>query len=74
MIIILQAAKVIYNTDGWSSSVFSQRQNCVCQLTVTLRHTKEEVDGLPLPEPQKHHQNRANGQAKKQCLEPPPRL
>jgi hypothetical protein len=72
--IILQATNVIYDTDGWSSSVFSQRQNHVCQLSVILRHTKEDVDGLPLPGPQKHHQNRANRQAKKQCLEPPPRL
>jgi hypothetical protein len=72
--IILQATDVIYTTDGWSSSVFSQPQNHVYQLFLTLAHTKVEVDGLPLPAPQRHHQNRANKQAKKQCLEPPPSL
>lgn len=63
--IILQATDVIYTTDGWSSSVFSQPQNHVYQLFLTLAHTKVEVDGLPLPAPQRHHQNRANKQAKK---------
>lgn len=62
--IILQATDVIYTTDGWSSSVFSQPQNHVYQLFLTLAHTKVEVDGLPLPAPQRHHQNRANKQAK----------
>lgn len=66
--IILQATDVIYATYGRSSSVFSQRQNRVCQLSLTLRHTKEEVDGLPLLRPQKHQWNWANRQAGKKKL------